>query len=325
MRLTRECIWAAVVTVAFFIVCPQDAEAEIFRNASDLNDSVGFAQGSPFESVGLLTGDDANGDSFIAGSGVFIGNGLDGQNAWVLTAGHVLFDEPNLPWVSQQFNPIADVGANLNNFFEVEEVFPFPEFTGSEAGGGTGNDIGLVKLSAPLTGITAATLFDGPDDGLIGAEFVTAGYGNPGVFGGQLEPFDGIRRGGRNTVDSAGASFGVTTVEDQFFISDLDRFNSDNPLPLEWQASPNDSGSPWFVDVNGDYQIAGILNGGLDTDTRSFAIRTSLYNDFIGNTIAENSTAVPEPGTMGLLTSGLLGGAIRRRRKAAEGKEVFHA
>ena len=141
-----------VVAVAILIVFTQGTEAEIFRNQADLDASVGFAQSSIFDSVGLLTGDDANGGSFIAGSGVFIGNGLDGQNAWVLTGGHNLFDEPNLLWDSMQFNPSADVGANLNNFFEVEEVFPFPEFTRSEANGGVGNDIGLVKLSTALTG-----------------------------------------------------------------------------------------------------------------------------------------------------------------------------
>ena len=307
------------------MVCPQGAEAEIFSTQADLDASVGFAQGSPFDSVGLLTGDDANGGSFIAGTGVFIGNGPNGQNAWVLTGGHNLFDEPDLLWDSMQFNPSADVGSNLTNFFDVEEVFPFPGFTRSEPNGGTGNDIGLVKLSTALTGITAATLFDGPDNGLIGAEFISAGYGNPGVFGQPLGAFDGVRRGGRNLIDSAGANFPQAQIEEQFFVSDFDPFSSNDALSLEWQGSFNDSGSPWFVDVNGEYQIAGIVNGALSSNTASFAIRTSLYNDFISDTISANSTAVPEPRTMGLLTLGLLGGAMRRRRKAVEGKEFSHA
>ena len=137
--------------------------------------------------------------------------------------------------------------------------------------------------------------------------------------------FDGVRRGGRNIIDSAGASFPQATIEEQFFVSDFDFPIGRDPLALEWQGSFNDSGSPWFVNIEGEYQIAGIVNGALTSDTASFAIRTSLYNDFISDTISANSTAVPEPGTIGLLTLGLLGGAIRRRRKAVEGKEVFHA
>lgn len=303
---------AGVIALAFSAVNPQNVEAEIFRNISDLNDSVGFAQDPVFNGVGLLTGDDANGGSFIAGTGVFIGNGLDGQNAWVLTAGHSLFDEPNLLWDSMQFNPSADVGSNLTNFFDVEEVFPFPDYVG-DVGGGIGNDIGLVKLSNPINNIAAAQLFQGLDNDLIGAEFITAGYGNPGLFGQPLGNFDGIRRGGRNIIESAGGTFTGGTIEEQFFVSDFDRFNSDNPLALEWQASPNDSGSPWFVDVNGEYQIAGIVNGALNNNLSSFSIRTSLYNDFIDDTIRANS--VPEPGTMTLLTLGMFGAAARRRVK----------
>ena len=310
----------SVIAWAFAAGNPQHAYASIFQNISDLNESVNFAQTSPFDGVGLFTGDDANGDSFIAGSGVFIGNGLDGQNAWILTAGHVLFANPNELWQSQQFNASADVGANLTNFLDVEEVFPFPGFTNSEAGGGTGNDIGLVKLSSPINNIAAATLFSGPDDVLIGAEFITAGYGNSGIFGAlttggfgtEVFDFDGVRRGGRNVIDSAGAFFNPQAfAEEQFFVSNFSPLPS-NTFPLQWQGSKNDSGSPWLVDVNGEYQIAGIVNGGLTSNTATFGIRTALYNDFITTTIQANS--VPEPGAMGLLTLGLMGIAMRRRK-----------
>ena len=302
--LKNTFIWS-VIALAVAAV-PQDASADIFRNISDLEESEVFGQSSVFDSVGLLTGSDANGDSFIAGTGVLI------HPEFVLTAGHVTFDEPNLPWESLQFNPSADVGSNLMNFLDINEVFVFPGFTGSEAGGGTGNDIALVRLSNPILDITPAQLFMGNDNDLIGAEFITAGYGNPGIFGQPLGAFDGIRRGSRNIIESAGANFPQVTVEDQFFVSDFDFLNVFDPLELEGQGSQNASGQGWFVDVNGEYQIAGIVNGGLSNDLNTFGIRTALYNDFINDTIQSNS--VPEPGTMGLLTLGLLGVGMRRRK-----------
>jgi len=305
-------ILAATFLLSISFVNSQEAQGEIFRNQADLDASVGFADNLVFDGVGLFTGDDASGGSFLAGSGVFIGNGTNGQNAWILTAGHVMFDEPNLLWESMQFNPSADVGANLDQFIDVDSVFAFPGFTGSEAGGGTGNDIGLIRLANPILDIAPASLFAGDDTNLIGAEFITAGYGFPGIFGQPLGNFDGIRRGGRNLIESAGANFPQVTVEDQFFVTDFDRVNSSNPLDLEWQGSGLDSGSPWLVDVNGEYQIAGIVNGGLNSDTSTFGIRTALYNDWINTTIRANS--IPEPGTMGLLALGLMGIVMRRRK-----------
>ena len=296
----------SVIALALSAVNLQNADASIFTSLSDLNASEVFGATSPFDGVGLLVGTDANGDSFVAGSGVLI------DANYVLTAGHVLFDEPNLQWESLRFFNNPDVlGGDLNDFIEIDLTVPFPGFTGSEAGGGTGNDIGLARLSSPLNNVAVATLFDGPDNGLIGAEFITAGYGNPGVFG-NVGPFDGIRRGGRNTIDSFGASFGISTVEEQFLVADFDLASSQNPLPLEWLGSQNDSGSAWFVNVNGEYQIAGITNGALDSGGATFGIRTALYNDFINETIQANS--VPEPGAMGLLTLGLMGIAMRRRK-----------
>ena len=244
---------------------------------------------------------------------------------FVLTAGHVTFANPGERWQSIQFNPSADVGSNLMNFLDVEEVFSFPGFTSSESSGGIGNDIGLVRLANPILDIAPAQLFMGNDNDLIGAEFITAGYGNPGIFGQPLGAFDGIRRGGRNVVESAGASFGVTTVEEQFFVTDFDQFEFEGPLPLEHQGSMNDSGAPLFFDINGELVVGGIVNGGLTSDTSTFAIRTALFNDFIGDTIANNSTtSVPEPGTMSLFGLGMIGTAVRRKRKAQGSNMAIH-
>ena len=304
---------AGVIALAFSAVNPHNVEAEIFRNISDLNDSVGFAQDPIFNGVGLLVGTDFNGDNFVTGTAFLLedGDGVDGTR-WLGTAGHTLFSAPDTPWERLRFFNRPDVlGGDLNDFFEIDLTVPYPGFNGSEPNGGRGNDIGLARLTESVVGVNAIDRFFGPESDLIGADFITAGYGQPGTFG-NIGAFDGIRRGGRNTIDSFGANFGVTTIEEQFLVSDFDRFNSDSPLPLEWQASNIDSGSPWLIDINGDLLLAGITNGGLFGDLNSFAINTTRYNDFIDNTIQANS--VPEPGTMGLLGLGMVGAAVKRRR-----------
>ena len=304
----------SVVALALSAVNLQDANADIFRTIEDLEQAEVFAQSSIFDGVGLLVGTNGSGENFVAGTAFLLedGDGIDGSR-WLGTAGHTLFSAPETPWERLRFFNQPDVlGGDLNAFFEVDLTVPFPGFTGSEANGGVGNDIGLARLTESIVGVNAIDRFFGPESDLIGAEFITAGYGQPGVFGSPLGDFDGIRRGGRNVIDSSGAAFGVTTIENQFFVSDFDRFDSDNPLPGEWQSSNGASGSPWLVDINGNLVLAGITNGSLDNDLFSFGISTPRFNDFISTTIEP----VPEPGTMALLTLALFGGAMRRRRKA---------
>ena len=306
----------SVVALAFSAV-PQDADASIFRNISDLQEAEVFGQSSIFDGFGLLVGTDINGDSFVTGTAFLIedNDGLAGSN-WLATAGHTLFSAPETPWERLRFFNNQDVlGGDLNDFIEIDLTVPFPGFTGSEPNGGTGNDIGLARLSTAITDVAPLQFFQGSDNDLIGAEFVTAGYGNPGVFGQQIGDFDGIRRGGRNVVESAGASFGATTVEDQFFVTDFDQFDFEGPLPLEHQASNSDSGAGLLFNIDGSLVVGGIINGGLTSNTSTFAISTAPFNDFINTTISSSSTSVPEPGTMSLLAFGMIGAAVKRNRK----------
>lgn len=252
--------------------------------------------------MGLLVGTDANGSRFVGGSGVLI------NQRWVLTAGHVILAENDILWDSIQFFPSRDALGNIDNFVEVDLAIPFDGYN-EAIGTGFGDDIGLIRLKNPISDITPATRFFGDD--AVDVEFLASGYGNPGVFPNEGS-FDGIRRSGRNTIDSFGASFGVSSVEEQYFVADFDRFASGSPLPLEWQGTGGDSGGGWFINVNGSYQLAGITHGRLLNNRNTFAIRTSLYNDWIDETIRVNS--VPEPSSAGFLILSLIGIAARRKR-----------
>ena len=58
---TRRINFLVVAALIAVIAVPHNAAASIFSNISDLEESVGFGATSPFDGVGLLTGNDANG------------------------------------------------------------------------------------------------------------------------------------------------------------------------------------------------------------------------------------------------------------------------
>jgi len=298
----------SVMSLAFSAMLfstPPPAHAAIYNSLEAMEDARLFALDPMFQSVGMFVGTDDNGDDFVAGSGVLI------NPYWVLTAGHVPYADPGLLWDEMRFSTSPDVLNNLDTFISADMWMPFPGFDTATVDPGKGNDIGLARLSEPIFDVEPATRFYGDD--IEGTEMVMAGYGNPGVWP-HVGSFDGIRRAGQNIGDQFGST-GLTNAETQYWLSDLDQASSQNPLPLEWNSSQNDSGGGWFADIDGTMQLVGLTTFGI-AHTSSGAIRVSLYNDWIDATMAEN-TAVPEPTSLALMTVGMLGGIGLRRRKTA--------
>jgi len=295
----------SLCTAVMLLGTPQSAHAALYTSQQALEDARLFALEPLFQSVGLFTATGAStGNSFIAGSGVLI------DPYWVLTAGHVATTLPS-GWESMEFNFAADVGANLDQFVAADLWMPFPGYDPS-IGAGKGNDIGLVRLSSPIFDVAPAERFYGED--IEGTEMVMAGYGNPGVWPNE-GTFDGIRRAGENIGDSFGFDFGLSQWEEQYWVADFDQASSQNPFPLEWNASKNDSGGGWFDAQT--MQLAGIHSFSGGNSTLSGAIRVSLYNDWIDATMAANPPAsVPEPGSLIIFSMGMLGlGASRFRKR----------
>jgi len=300
----------ALALVAF--VPSRRVEAGLFNTAEVLENARIFALDSTFDPVGLFTGTNSNNETFVVGSGILI------DPYWVLTAGHVTLSGPGVLWQSMEFNLSADTGANPDKFIPADLWIPYPGYD-TTVPVGTGSDIALVRLSEPVFDVTPAARFYGED--VAGIHLLMAGYGNPGVWP-TSGAFDGIRRAGENVGDSLGGLEGE--VEEQYWLAEFDDA-TEQPLPIEWVGSRNDSGGPWLADVDGTMQLVGITSFVVGDFESTGAIRTSLYNGWIDTTIA--SASVPEPTSTALMTIGLLAwlGVRRRKRNGRSGTNVADA
>jgi hypothetical protein len=76
--------------------------------------------------------------------------------------------------------------------------------------------------------------------------------------------------------------------------------------------TPGDSGGGWFIDVNGEMQLAAVTSfylGDFSYVGATGALRVSLYNDWI-------DSYVPEPTSLLLLVAGVACSLIRRHGRA---------
>ena len=308
MMYTFKTYWLAGFVVMLFASLPAKAEAAIFNTAAALEQSAIFALDPVFDPVGLLVGTNSVGANFVAGTGVLI------DPYWVLTAGHVNFASFANPWDEMRFFPSPDVLNNQDYVFHADAWFAYPGHDRTVPAG-KGNDIGLVRLVDPIFDIAPAIRFYGED--VEGTEMIMAGYGNPGVWPNEGD-FDGIRRAGQNIGDSFGFSLGANSAEEQFWVARFSQFTSENPFPVEWQLSKNDSGGGWFAEIDGMMQLVGIGSFWAGNHDLSGATRVSLYNDWIDATMAAHpAPSVPEPSSLLLMSLGILSIGLRRCLKKA--------
>jgi secreted trypsin-like serine protease len=243
-----------------------------------------------FAGVASLTS--ANGGTFSA---VLI------DRQYALTAAHVVAGSSAATWTVN-----LNAGGASTSEIGVRAITVAPGYAGfvPDADGLVRNDLAILRLAEPVpAGVPLYSI--APLSASASLTFV--GYGSSGPFGAALAaPDRGAKYVGTNVADLL-PSAPISDV----FAFDVDAGSSDATL------ASGDSGSPSFVNVNGEWRLAGIntfvFTAAIPDGTRlsgGGGMVLSAYEPWIAAV-----TAVPEPSRYAMFLAGLgLAGFIARRR-----------
>jgi secreted trypsin-like serine protease len=303
--------------------------AGVIRN--DVNDSVytSLAAQSVYDSVGFLRWNE--------GASGYIASGTLISPEWVLTAGHVVGGTNNYgAGVSGMFFGLGSVYSGTG--VTATDWIPFSGWSSSNGDVWAGVDLGLVRLSQPITSVTPALLdFSTPLLGLLGTN---VGYGRSGTGTSGMNSDAGVKRAGQNMIDArggmvtrmgSGTLLNLNGISSTVLFQDFDHptnlvassMGSVTPVAQEYLIASGDSGGGLFIDVGGATKLVGVnsflasLPYPLDTTGTN-----ADYGDLAGVVSVQSFenwiftvTGVPEPSVISLLFFGL-GGLVLTRRRA---------
>lgn len=246
--------------------------------------------------------------STASGSGTLI------SSQWVLTAAHMVKDKSALQFVLGGTTYTADYstyysGYDTSNYY---------------------GDLALVHISSAISGVTYATLYSGTTSDLVSnhqtATYVGYGYNGTGTSGFTTNTY-GTKRAFQNKIDEIASDY-ISTWPANDLLSDFDspggaktHIGDGEPLSLEGNIAPGDSGGGVFVNIGGTTYLAGVISllgstdGTKNANYGDFSMSVSVtdFSSWIYSTMSAYEATIPEPASMSLLLSGGLW--LLKRRK----------
>ena len=181
---------------------------------------------------------------------------------WVLTAAHCLIDEDGqqIPPRYVQFYVGADATSQVwgeppptGELYPAEAFYPHPEYDSVN----TSNDIGLIRLAVPASGVDYYPINMDPIRSLLGEEVFYVGFG---VTSGTRQTGSGIKRS---------AEISLFGVDETYYVS----------IYGGTGVCFGDSGGPGLYRMDGDWRIIGVNSAGSGSGNdpcRGFYIHTRV-------------------------------------------------
>lgn len=232
-------------------------------------------------------------DGEFAGSAVVIDDGH-----WVLTSAHVPDYADYTLASTMSIGTGSHITTDPGSVYTASAVFIHPGYVGGEDI--TDIDIALLYFEDAITDVTPAQRYANTLEVNDLVSIVGYGYTGTGLLGrdGPL----GQKRGAQAYIAQFGldeGGDGIYEVSEDYAVSFFDD-PSETDLDYGGIIDDYDSGGGWYVDVEGEQQVAGISIYSLDTTYGSDmgAIRLSETNSWIDSTIV---SIIPEPASIGLI------------------------
>jgi secreted trypsin-like serine protease len=169
------------------------------------------------------------------------GEGTLISSQWVLTAAHL-----GELYVNTKDSLDLKMECNGKTYI-IEKVVVHPDYKGED--GNVLNDIALIKIKTPVTGVVPALAYEGRDE--VGKTVVLVGRGYPGtgLSGEQKEKWDKKTRAATNKID---------TVAKEYLRFSFDKPGTKNCTKYEGISGPGDSGGPAFFSLKDKLYIVGV-------------------------------------------------------------------